>query len=430
MERLATKQLIRWKEGRGERKPLLLGGARQAGKTWLLKDFAKKHYENSIHVNLDVNRRVASFFDNDIAPDTIIKLLEAEFRQPIVPGKTLLVLDEIQSCERALTSLKYFAEDAPQYHVAAAGSLLGVAINREQYSYPVGKVHEMRLYPLDFEEFLMALDDGLLLGAIKEGFNSKKPLLDALHTLAIERYREYLVTGGMPAVVLAYVHERSFVDLPQLQQELTSSYYADMARYASPSETVRIRACYDSLPSQLSKENHKFMYKLVQRGGTASIFGEAIGWLTLSGVVLKCQRTSEGSQPISTEADLSAFKLYCTDVGLLGMQAGVRASDVLMGTPYHFQGAMTENYVAQQLVVRGYSLYYWTSKNTAEVDFAVQSQAGVCAIEVKSSLNTRSRSLRQFINRYGPERAVRLSLKPFGSADGIFAVPLYAAFCL
>ena len=430
MKRKIEAQLEAWKNMKIGRRPLLLNGARQVGKTWLLKELGTKQYENYIHVSLDINRRVASYFDVDISPAYIIKMLEAEFQQRIQPEKTLVILDEIQTCERALSSLKYFAEDAPEYHVVAAGSLLGVAVNREQFSFPVGKVQTHMLYPLTFEEFLWAMSDEQLASDIRSSFASMKPLPEGLHLWAIDRLREYLAVGGMPACVDAYAQGIAIIDLPSMQSEIINNYVADMAKYASPSEAVRIRASYNSLPAQLGKENRKFQYKVVQKGGTASIFGIAIEWLASAGVVLKSQRIKQGTQPVATSVDLSSFKLYMADIGLLCVKAGVRLSDVLSGMPHHFQGALAENYVAEQLAAMGHELFYWTSENTAEVDFVLQTQEGISALEVKSGTNTHSRSLSLFVKRYRPERAIRLSLKPFGSGGSIMAVPLYAVFCL
>jgi predicted AAA+ superfamily ATPase len=430
MRRCLEDQLVRWKNTAGERKPLLLNGARQTGKTWLLKDFARRHYSNSIHVSLDLNERAAAFFEKSREPEYLVRMLEAEYHQRIEPGKTLLIFDEVQSSEQALLSLKYFCEQAPLYHVAAAGSLLGVALNRGSYSFPVGKVHTLNLYPMNFEEYLWAQDDEFLASEIRRAFQELKPLPEGLHLKAVDRYREYLAVGGMPACVNSYRAEASFDALLEVQGGVVNDYLADMVKYASPSETVKIRACYHSLPTQLGKDNRKFQYKVVRKGGSATIFGAAIEWLALAGIVLKCQRTEDGTQPVTSNLDLSSFKLYMGDVGLLSMKAGVRLSDVVSGAPHHFQGALAENYVAQQLAATGHGLFYWTSGNTAELDFLVQTQDGVSAIEVKSGTATRSRSLRLFADRFKPERTVRLSLKPFGSGGGIAAVPLYAAFCL
>ena len=429
MRRKLENQLISWKNSKN-RMPLIINGVRQAGKTWLLEDFAQRNYDNYIRVSLDINKRVGAFFDNTTSVDRIISMIEAEYQQRIVPGRTLLILDEIQSSEQALASLKHFAEDAPEYHVASAGSLLGVALNREQYSFPVGKVATLNLYPLDFEEFLWAMGDELLANEIRSSFVTLTPLNDGLHLKALQRLKEYCLVGGMPKCVNAFAEGENILTLPETQNEIVNNYLADMAKYAAASETVRIRACYNSMPSQLAKENKKFQYSLVRKGATSSRFDTAIEWLDLAGVTLRSTKTTQGLQPITTHIDASSFKLYMADTGLLSMKTGLKQSDVLTGGTYHFKGALMENFVAQQLVAKGHDLYYWASNNLAELDFVIQTQQGVTAIEVKSSENTRSRSLNSFISRYNPERAIRLSTKPFGSGGSILAIPLYAAFCI
>ena len=429
MRRKLENQLDAWKASK-DRMPLIVNGVRQAGKTWLLEDFAKRNYQSYIRVSLDINKRVAAYFDNTSSIDRIITLIEAEYNQRIVPGHTLLILDEIQSSEQALASLKHFCEDAPQYHVASAGSLLGVALNREEYSFPVGKVTTLDLHPMDFEEFLWAIGDELLASEIRASFNTLKPLNEGLHLKALQRLREYCLVGGMPKCVKAFADGENMLMLPETQNEIVNNYLADMAKYAKASETVKIRACYNSMPSQLAKENRKFQYKLVKKGATSSRFDAAIEWLDLAGVTLKSTKTTQGLQPVTTHLDISSFKLYMADTGLLSMKSGLKQSDVLAGGMYHFKGALMENFVAQQLVAGGHDLYYWASDNMAELDFVIQTQQGVTAIEVKSGENTRSKSLNSFIARYGPQRAIRLSSKPFGSGGLIMAVPLYAAFCI
>jgi len=429
MRRKLENQLIAWKAS-NDRMPLIISGARQAGKTWLLEDFAKRNYQSYIRVSLDINKRVAAFFEKGTSVHQIVSLLEAEHGQPIIPGHTLIILDEIQASEQALASLKHFCEDAPQYHVASAGSLLGVALNRDKYSFPVGKVTTLDLYPMDFEEFLWAMQDELLANEIRNSFDALRPLNEGLHLKALQRLKEYYLIGGMPKCVQAFAQGTSTLALPEVQNEIVNNYLADMAKYAKASETVKIRACYNSLPSQLAKENRKFQYSLVKKGATASRFDTAIEWLDLAGVTLRSTKTTQGFQPITTHLDSSSFKLYMADTGLLSMKSGVRQSDVLAGDAHHFKGALAENYVAQQLAAAGHDLYYWTTDGMAELDFITQTQQGVTAIEVKSGENTRSKSLNSFIKRYKPQRAVRLSLKPFGSGGSIMAVPLYAAFCL
>lgn len=411
--------------------PLLLYGARQVGKTFILMDFGEKNYENVVYVNLETNRSVASVFENDIAPGRIITLLEAIVGEEIHPGKTLLFLDEIQSCERALTSLKYFCEQAPEYHIVSAGSLLGVAVNRQQYSFPVGKVKSLSLYPLDFEEFLWALGEEVLAGEIRSCYEEHRPMVEALHEKALEFYHYYLIVGGMPAAVNEYVGRGKLVLVPNVQHEILGNYVADMAKYASAEETVRIRAAFHSIPAQLAKDNRKFQYKVVQRGASSSMFGASIEWLEQAGVVLKCKRILQGDDPIAVYEDLSSFKLYMGDVGLLVAKSGLSLQTVLLGEANTFMGAVTENYLAAQLTAMGYAIYYWAPEDSqAELDFVIQSGGRVTAIESKRGTHNRSRSLRIFIRKYRPDRAVRFSEKNFYYTDSVEALPLYAVFCL
>lgn len=429
MERKIDEQLISWKNGK-DRKPLLMYGARQVGKTYSLKEFGRLHYDNLVHINLDTNGIVRGFFEDDITPKQLIQMIESEFHERILPGSTLLILDEIQSCERALSALKYFQEDAPEYHVAAAGSLLGVAIGRDEYSFPVGKVSSITMHPMDFEEYLIARDERYLVGEIRAQYEKSERIHRSLHEKAVRLYREYLITGGMPACVYAFVNGASLIEMPAIQSGIANDYIADMAKYASNSESVKIRACYNSISAQLSKENKKFQYKVVQRGGTASYFGEAIDWLDFSGVVLKCMKTVRGDTPIAAYEDLSSFKLYMSDVGMLTMRSGLQQSVILSGQHNIFAGALTENYVAQHLASAGLKLYYWRSSHEAEVDFLFERQGEIVAIEVKRGEHTKAKSLSAFVSAYRPDRAIKLSLKNFGYAEGVYAIPLYAVFCI
>jgi len=429
MKRKLEQQLLNWKKS-NNRMPLIVSGARQVGKTWLLEDFAKRNYQNYIRVSLDINRRAAAFFNSSTSVSEIIFLLETEYGQKIVPEQTLIILDEIQVSERALASLKHFCEEAPQYHIASAGSLLGVAISREEYSFPVGKVQNLSLYPMDFEEFLWAMGDELLAEKIQDAFFTLKPLNEGLHLKALKRLREYYLVGGMPACVNAYAENSNMLILSEMQNDIANHYLADMAKYSSVSDTVKIRACYNSLPAQLGKENKKFQYKLVAKGATASRFDTSIEWLDLAGITIRSTKTTQGFQPLTTHLDPSSFKLYMADVGLLSMKSGVKQTDVLTDASHHFKGALAENYVAQQLVAQNHNLYYWVSSSTAELDFVIQTQQGITAIEVKSGNNTQSKSLTSFVKRYEPQRAIRLSTKPFGSGGAVMSVPLYAAFCI
>jgi len=432
MERKVMERLVAWHEKGKDRKPLILDGARQVGKTYVLREFGLRYFKNTIYVNFETNLTVASYFEKDISPERIIRFLESTYNEAIIPGQTLIIFDEIQACERALTSLKYFCEDANEYHIAAAGSLLGVAINREKYSFPVGKVETITLKPLDIEEFLLAVGRDKLVVEIKEAFITNIPLPEGLHFAALELYRLYLIIGGMPAAVLKYLETGKLIEIADIQNGILNDYIADMAKYSSNTESVKIRAAYNSIPSQLAKENKKFQYKLAQKGGTAVIFGAAIEWLCFSGIVMKCQKIEQGLMPIAVYADLSSFKLYLGDVGILSMKSGIAHQTILSDMEINntFIGAVAENYVAQALSTKGHPLYYWESQSIAEIDFVIQLDEKVIPIEVKSGVRTRSKSLSVYREKYNPEYCIRISAKNFGFENGIKSVPLYAVFLI
>ena len=432
MKRKITNSLIAWKNQPKGRMPLLVYGARQVGKTHILREFGEHYYKNVAYINLETNQTVSSYFTENIEPERIIRFLETEVRERIVPEETLVIFDEIQSCERALTSLKYFNEKAPDYHIVCAGSLLGVAINRDQYSFPVGNVDSMTLFPLDFEEFLWAVNEERLCDDIKNSFESNEALPAALHEKALDLYRLYLIIGGMPRAVLTYVDTKSLLTVPDVQNNIINDYIADMAKYASNAESVKIRAAYNSIPVQLAKENKKFQYKLAQRGGTSTIFGSAIDWLHFAGVVLKCGRIEQGMMPISVYGDLASFKLYMSDVGLLTMKSGISQQTILSAGEIDntFLGAISENYVAQVFATKHYGLYYWTTEGKAELDFVLQKGNEIIAVEVKTGTRTKSKSLAMFVEKYRPAYSIRISSKNFGLENNIKAVPLYAVFCI
>jgi hypothetical protein len=430
MRRKIEEKLIAWKNHTKKRKPLLMYGARQVGKTYILNEFGEKHYKNTAYINLETNLAVADYFADDISPKRIIRFLETAANDVILPGETLVILDEIQSCERALTSLKYFAEDAPEYHIAAAGSLLGVAVKRKKYSFPVGKVESLTLYPLDFEEFLWSLGEERLADEIRACYTNMEPMPEALHQKAIEHYRCYLIAGGMPACAAAFAEHGKTILIPTIHNEIVNNYVADMSKYAEPSETVKIQACYESIPAQLAKENKKFQYKVVQRGGSATLFGASLDWLIQAGIVLKCRKIEQAVSPIKVYEDLSSFKLYMSDVGLLVMKSGTPQQTVLSGERNFFMGAVTENYIAQALTANGHPLFYWVSEHTAEIDFVMQKETDIIGIEVKKGIKTRSRSLSVFVQKYKPAYCIRFSEKNFGKDGGVYAIPHYAAFCV
>ena len=424
-------KLVQWKDKKN-RMPLIVNGARQVGKTYILKEFGTTCFENTIYVHLENQVAVAAIFEGDLNPTRIIQYLEATYNQPIKAGKTLIIFDEIQSNERALMALKVFCEEAPQYHVVAAGSLLGVAVNREKYSFPVGKVDEINMYPLDFEEFLWAMGKRFFAEETKSHFADSKPFENGIHQMLIELYRQYLITGGMPAVVRQFVETQSLIDIVDIQSRIVNEYLADMAKYATASTSVKIRACYNSIPTQLAKENTKFQYKVVQKGGSATLFGESIDWLESAGIVLKCQKTTQGLMPIAAYADLSDFKLYMADVGLLTMKSGLAYQTILstIEQDNSFLGALAENYVAQQFKANHIPLFYWKNDNTAEVDFVLQTDNGILPVEVKKGKRNKAISMNLFAKKYNSPYSIRISQKHFGFDNNIKAVPLYATFCI
>lgn len=432
MERNMMKELVRWRQMGAGRMPLILHGVRQVGKTYILRELGERYFKDSVYVNFERMEAVAGFFEGELNPDRLIRLLEEYFLKKIVPDETLIIFDEIQACERALTSLKYFQEEAPEYHIAAAGSLLGVAINRERYSFPVGKVLIKTLYPLGFDEFLQAMEQEYLVTLIKEHYDQKKEMPAVLHEELLLWYHRYLAVGGMPAAVKEYREQRSWINVPEVQTMILNAYTADMAKYADDSESTKIKNAFASMPAQLAKENKKFQYKLIRKGATAGLFGDSIAWLVFSGTVLQCDRVARGEMPLAAFRDVSAFKLYLSDVGLLAAFAKIPAENLIRGAlSDQFRGALAENYAAQTLKAGGYQLYYWTSEApAAELDFVLQKDGEIIPVEVKSGTNTHARSLNHFRKLYQSEMAIRLSEKNFGFEEGTFAVPLYATFCI
>lgn len=430
MERKIENRLLSWKKS-ANRLPLLLQGARQVGKTYSLLQYGRRHYMNVAYFNFESSRELHGIFDRDLSPSRILRELSSFTSSPLVPGDTLIVFDEIQACERALTSLKYFAEEAPQYHLAAAGSLLGVTINRKNHSFPVGKVELLNMHPMDFEEFMQAQGKEQAISLIRECYQSNETC--NLHETFIDEYRKFLGVGGMPQVVKEFIASGDYNFVMALQKNILDTYVADMAKYAGPAETVRILAAFNSIPAQLAKENRKFQYKIIKTGARATHYESAIDWLSASAAVIKCIKVNEGNAPLTAFAEAGSFKIYMADTGLLCTRYGF-SPDLLRheSAGWHsIKGALTENYVANALIGNGYSPFYWESQGKAELDFVIQNQAGeVIPIEVKSSDNVRSKSLQQFIIRYKPIWSLRISAKNFGFENNIKSVPLYAAFCI
>lgn len=430
MERKIYRQLENWKHN-PHKMPLLLNGARQVGKTYAALTFGKRHYTNILYLNFEESPETAAIFQRDLTPKRILRELAAQKGVTILPKETLLIFDEIQACENALTSLKYFCEEAPEYHIIAAGSLLGVHVHRKHYSFPVGKVQILNMYPLDFEEFLWALGNFELAKLIREHFTSLEPF--NLHAKALAYYKHYLVLGGMPRVIEEYLKTKDFNFALAIQKGLNDAYIADMAKYAEPQETAKILATWRSIPAQLAKENKKFQYKTIKTGARANIYAPTLDWLVTAGLIHKCVRVNEPSCPLSAFADNEAFKVYMMDTGLLCSKFDI-APQLILNTEHildSYKGALAENYVMQSLVANGKTVYYWTKGSSAELDFMYQtSQGEIIPLECKSSEHVRARSLKQYMQQYQPPYGIRVSARNFGFENNIKSLPLYAVHCL
>lgn len=431
MYRKIISYLEEWKSSQ-HRKPLILQGARQVGKTYSILEFGRTHYENVAYFNFETDPKLNETFAENISPDYLIPILSHIAGVSIVREKTLIVFDEIQLCERALTSLKYFCEEAPGYHIIVAGSLLGVAVNRANFSFPVGKVDMKTLYPMDMEEFMLALGENDLVARIKESFASDTPLPAALHDAAIQLYRQYLVIGGMPECVRQFVDTRNYILVRHTQDTILASYLNDMSKYNNLNEIKKTRLAYDNITVQLSKKKTRFQYKLIKKRGRASEFENAIEWLCLSGIVSQVYKVENVRKPLENYRDIDSFKIYVSDIGLLCAKKDLAANDILYMVEElnDFKGGMTENYVNVQLTINGYTTYYWESDRGAEVDFVIQREGQLIPVEVKSADNTKAKSLKVYMDTYKPAYAIKLSAKNFGFEDGKKTVPLYAAFCI
>lgn len=431
MYRKIMKFLENWKESE-HRKPLILQGARQVGKTYSILEFGRNHYDNVAYFNFETNPKLNETFDENISPDYLIPILSHIAGQTIVREKTLIVFDEVQLCERALTSLKYFCEEAPDYHIIVAGSLLGVAVNRAKFSFPVGKVDLKTLYPMDMEEFMLAMGEDALVEQIKKCFDDNTPLPSALHDAAMTLYRQYLVVGGMPECVMQFSETKDYILVRHTQDTILASYLNDMSKYNNLNEIKKTRLTYDNITVQLSKKNTRFQYKLIKKGGRASEFENAIEWLCLSGIVSQVYKVEQIKKPLENYRDIDSFKIYVSDMGLLCAKKDLAANDILYMVEEinEFKGGMTENYVNIQFAINGYKTYYWESERGAEIDFIIQRDGQLIPIEVKSADNTRAKSLKVYIETYKPAYAIKLSAKNFGFEDGKKTVPLYAAFCI
>ncbi|MCL5261018.1 MAG: ATP-binding protein [Gammaproteobacteria bacterium] len=424
MKREILNQLNAWKEG-DRRKPLLLMGARQVGKTYILKQFAKTAYQNSIYINFEDTPGIKSVFEKDLTPEVILKALTIIAEQEIIPGSTLIIFDEIQECPNALNSLKYFCETANEYHICAAGSLLGVKLAHIK-GFPVGKVNFLHLYPLSFSEFLTAIKATQLQSFTTE-IDKIEPLSEFIHDKLLDYFKTYLYVGGMPEAVAEYVSSENFSKVREIQQDLLQAYNLDFAKHAPRNQIMKINQVWQSIPSQLGKENKKFIFSKIAKGARTKDFAEAIQWLIEAGLMLKVSQISTPKIPLDAYADPDCFKGYLLDVGLLGAMANISAKVLLQENQLlqEFRGSIVENYVAQELVHNHYGLYYWTSEGKAEIDFVFQNENIIYPLEVKSGTTNKKKSLRVYADKYAPHLLVRTSPMNLKKDGIIFNCPLY-----
>ncbi len=424
MYRIAIEKLFQWKRSK-RRKPLIIEGARQVGKTWLMKEFGRQAYADTVYVNFDSNSRMAELFASDLDTDRLIMGLELYAGKKINPDNTLLIFDEVQEVPRALASLKYFYENAPQYHIVCAGSLLGIALH-EGTSFPVGKVDFLKLYPLSFREFLMATDKERFAELLsRQDFD----MVTAFKQTYIDALKHYCFVGGMPEVVQSFAENKDFNEVRAIQKRILAAYEQDFSKHA-PNELVpKIRMLWNSIPSQLAKENKKFIYGLVREGGRAKEYETAIMWLTDCGLVHRINRVNAAGIPLKAYEDLKAFKLFIVDVGLLGCMTGLRQRTLLDGNDLfvEFKGALTEQYVCQQLrTVEDLGIYYYANdRGSCEVDFIVDTGEQIIPVEVKAEVNLKAKSLKTYREKYIPELSVRTSMADYKKEDWLVNLPLY-----
>lgn len=424
MKRKIMEHLKAWKTQK-KRKPLILMGARQVGKTFVLKKFGESEYKNTTYLNFEDNPSLCKLFDASLDPEVILKALAIEMDTDIIPGKTLIIFDEVQECPNALNSLKYFYENAPDQHVVAAGSLLGVKLAHTK-GFPVGKVQFLTLYPLSFSEFLEALQKQKLSDFLGE-LKNPEPLPPNLHEKFLNHFKEYLFVGGMPEAVAEYIDSQNFSKVREIQKAILSAYSLDFAKHAPKEQIMKINQVWSSIPNQLSKENKKFIYSVIRGGARAKEFEIALQWLIEAGLIYKVAHVSAPKIPLSAYADMNTFKTYLVDVGLLGAMSNLSAKTIIHENELfqEFKGALTENYVAQELVHGNFSLFYWTSEGKAELDFILEYEGLVFPMEVKSGNSSKKKSLRVYAETYKPKLLIRTSPMNLKKDDDVLNCPLY-----
>lgn len=429
MYRKIEDQLNKWKND--YKMPLMLVGARQTGKTYILEEFCKNNFNNYIYINLDKEENICEVFENSIDPKVIIEKIEIIKNVIINPEDTVIFFDEIQVSERAITSLKYFCESEKPYKIVCAGSLLGVKINRFKSSFPVGKVNIKYLYPMDFEEYLIALGELPLIEEIKKHYESNESLINPIHEKALDLYKKYLVLGGMPTMINNFISNDcniAHVNF-ELQEQIITSYLADMNKYTEKNEGIKNSQIYNAIPKELARENNTFKYSIVSKEARKIRYESSLDWLLASNMILRCYLTEKNESPLKAFVNSDKFKIYLSDIGLLRSLSNLDYSEILMDKNEMFKGVLTENYIACELYPKTKELYYYNF-DKYEIDFLIKINGDIIPIEVKSGRRTNSKSLNEYVKKYNPKYSIRISSKNFGFENNIKSVPLYAVFCI
>lgn len=430
MERDIMNQLLEWKEN-PDRKPLLITGVRQCGKTYVCREFGEKYFEDTAYFYFEGNKGLASVFDYDYDTDRILDELGNIIRgKEIIPGKTLVIFDEIQACPAAVTALKYFCENKKNLHIICAGSLLGVSLKRDHISFPVGKIERLQMYPLTFSEFLRADGKQSLIDGVKKYDLDKE--LPELYTGTLEReLKYYYIVGGMPEAVLKWTRTHNIQDVEKIQDEILAGYGSDFAKYAPLTDIPKLGWIWDSVPQQLARENNKFIFSHVREGKRSHELEDALQWLTDAGLLYRLELVPNPELPLSFNAIGSYFKVYMSDVGLLRRKSGISGKTILEDSELYknFKGAFTENYVMTELKALKIHPYFWRSGNTAELDFLFENENEIIPVEAKAEVRTRAKSYRQFCKKYSPKKGFRFSMKNVGCNDventKTYSLPLY-----
>ena len=429
MYRKIVEDLKKWKQN--FKMPLMLVGARQTGKTYILEEFCKNNFENYLYVNLEKETDVSEVFSNSLKPEEIIEQIQILKKVNIDIDTTIIFIDEIQVNEQAITSLKYFCESDKPYKIVCAGSLLGVKINRFHSSFPVGKVVIKYLYPMDFEEYLMAIGEDMLISEIKKHYKSNEPLLTPVHDKALDLYKKYLVLGGMPTIINNFAKADCKISKVnfEIQDYIIATYLADMNKHTENTEGVKNSKIYNSIPKELARENNIFKYSIVDKDARKVRYESSLDWLLASNMILKCNLTERNESPLKAFVNLDKFKIYLSDVGLLRSLSNLDYSEILFDKNKMYKGVLTENYIACEFYTKFRELYYYNF-GKYEIDFLIKIDGDIIPVEVKAGRRTNSKSLDEYINKYNPKYSIRISQKNFGFENNIKSVPLYAVFCI